>query len=113
MSNAVDKSGALHESARHKHHYGISLQILKADTLLKRDLRGSAPKEKGLTDLTAHKIPADKFCLPPMIDAFGGMVVSWLIGTRPNAELTKTILDAAHGAFGTVAATIVGQAGYR
>ena len=30
-----------------------------------------------------------------MIDRFGGMVVSWSIGTRPDAELVNTMLDAA------------------
>jgi transposase InsO family protein len=30
-----------------------------------------------------------------MIDCFDGMVVSWSIGTRPNAELVNTMLDAA------------------
>ncbi len=31
----------------------------------------------------------------PMIDCFDGMVVSWSIGTRPNAELANTMRDAA------------------
>ena len=30
-----------------------------------------------------------------MIDCFDGVVVSWSIGTRPNAELVNTMLDAA------------------
>jgi transposase InsO family protein len=30
-----------------------------------------------------------------VIDCFDGMVVSWSIGTRPNAELVNTMLDAA------------------
>jgi transposase InsO family protein len=30
-----------------------------------------------------------------MIDCFDGMVVSWSIGTRPDAELVNTVLDAA------------------
>lgn len=30
-----------------------------------------------------------------MIDCFDGMVVSWSIGTRPNATLVNTMLDAA------------------
>ena len=30
-----------------------------------------------------------------MIDCFDGLVVSWSIGTRPNAELVNTMLDAA------------------
>ena len=30
-----------------------------------------------------------------MIDCFDGLVVSWTIGTRPDAELVNTMLDAA------------------
>ena len=30
-----------------------------------------------------------------MIDCFDGMVISWAIGTNPDAELTNTMLDAA------------------
>lgn len=33
--------------------------------------------------------------LSPMIDCFDGMVVSWSIGTSPDAELVNTMLDAA------------------
>ena len=33
--------------------------------------------------------------LSPMIDCFDGLVVSWSIGTRPDAELVNTMLDAA------------------
>jgi transposase InsO family protein len=37
-----------------------------------------------------------------MIDCFDGIVVSWSIGTRPDAELVNTMLDAA---IATVTAT--------
>ena len=33
--------------------------------------------------------------LLPMIDCFDGLVVSWSMGTRPDAELVNTMLDAA------------------
>jgi putative transposase len=33
--------------------------------------------------------------LSPMIDCFDGLVVSWSISTRPDAELVNTMLDAA------------------
>ena len=65
------------------------------DNLLNRDFRASAPNEKWLTDITEFQIPAGKVYLSPMIDCFDGMVVSWSIGTRPNAELVNTMLDAA------------------
>lgn len=65
------------------------------DNLLNRDFNASAPNEKWLTDITEFQIPAGKVYLSPMIDCFDGMVVSWSIGTRPNAELVNTMLDAA------------------
>jgi transposase InsO family protein/transposase-like protein len=65
------------------------------DNLLNRDFSAGAPNEKWLTDITEFQIPAGKVYLSPMIDCFDGMVVSWSIGTRPNADLVNTMLDAA------------------
>ena len=65
------------------------------ENVLNRDFSASAPNEKWLTDITEFQIPAGKVYLSPMIDCFDGMVVSWSIGTRPNAELVNTMLDAA------------------
>lgn len=65
------------------------------DNLLNRDFSANAPNEKWLTDITEFQIPAGKVYLSPMIDCFDGMVVSWSIGTRPDAELVNTMLDAA------------------
>lgn len=65
------------------------------DNLLNRDFSAVAPNEKWLTDITEFQIPAGKVYLSPMIDCFDGMVVSWSIGTRPNAALVNRMLDAA------------------
>ena len=65
------------------------------ENLLNRDFSAGAPNEKWLTDITEFQIPAGKVYLSPMIDCFDGMVVSWSIGTRPNADLVNTMLDAA------------------
>jgi len=65
------------------------------DNLLNRDFSASAPNEKWLTDITEFQIPGGKVYLSPMIDCFDGMIVSWSIGTRPDAELVNTMLDAA------------------
>ena len=65
------------------------------DNLLNRDFSAKAPNEKWLTDITEFHIPAGKVYLSPVIDCYDGMVVSWSIGTRPNAELVNTMLDAA------------------
>jgi transposase InsO family protein len=65
------------------------------DNLLNRDFSANAPNEKWVTDITEFQIPAGKVYLSPMIDCFDGMAVSWSIGTRPDAELVNTMLDAA------------------
>lgn len=65
------------------------------DNLLNRDFSANAPNKKWLTDITEFQIPAGKVYLSPMIDCFDGMVVSWSISTRPDADLVNTMLDAA------------------
>jgi len=65
------------------------------ENLVNRDFRAAAPNEKWLTDITEFQIPAGKVYLSPVIDCFDGLVVSWTIGTRPDAELVNTMLDAA------------------
>ncbi|VVD60490.1 integrase [Pandoraea eparura] len=65
------------------------------DNIINRDFHATAPNEKWLTDISEFQIPAGKVYLSPMIDCFDGMVVSWSIGTSPDAELVNTMLDAA------------------
>ena len=65
------------------------------ENLINRDFQATAPNEKWLTDISEFHIPAGKVYLSPMIDCFDGMVVSWTIGTSPDAELVNTMLDAA------------------
>ena len=65
------------------------------DNLINRDFQAATPNEKWLTDITEFQIPAGKVYLSPMIDCFDGLVISWSIGTRPDAELVNTMLDAA------------------
>ncbi|AKM33313.1 integrase (plasmid) [Pandoraea faecigallinarum] len=65
------------------------------ENLINRDFRAAAPNKKWLTDITEFQIPAGKVYLSPVIDCFDGLVVSWSIGTRPDAELVNTMLDAA------------------
>ncbi len=54
-----------------------------------------APDKKWLTDITEFRIPAGKVYLSPIVDCFDGMVISWSIGTQPDAGLVNTMLDAA------------------
>ncbi|WP_374627351.1 IS3 family transposase [Pandoraea sp.] len=65
------------------------------NNILNRDFHATAPNEKWLTDIPEFQIPAGKVYPSPMIDCFDGMVVSWTIGTSPDAELVNTMLDAA------------------
>lgn len=63
------------------------------DNIINRDFHSEKPNEKLLTDITEFSIPAGKVYLSPMIDCFDGLVVSWSIGTSPNAELVNSMLD--------------------
>lgn len=65
------------------------------ENLINRDFHATAPNQKWLTDISEFHIPAGKVYLSPMIDCFDGMVVSWSIGTSPDAELVNSMLDAA------------------
>lgn len=65
------------------------------ENLINRDFLAAAPNVKWLTDITEFQLPAGKVYLSPMIDCFDGLVVSWSIGTRPDAELVNSMLDAA------------------
>ena len=65
------------------------------ENLINRDFQAAAPNEKWLTDITEFQIPAGKVYLSPIIDCFDGLVISWSIGTQPNAGLVNKMLDAA------------------
>ncbi len=67
------------------------------ENLLERNFRADAPNEKWLTDITEFHIPAGKAYLSPVIDCFDGMLVSWTVSTRPDAEMVNTMLDIATG----------------
>jgi transposase InsO family protein/transposase-like protein len=71
------------------------------ENLINRNFQAAAPNEKWLTDITEFQIPAGKVYLSPIIDCFDGLVISWSIGTRPDAELVNTMLDAAIEAMGS------------
>ena len=49
-------------------------------------MSANAPSEKWLTDVAELQVPAGKVYRSPLIDCLDGMVVSWSIGTRPDAE---------------------------
>jgi len=81
---------------RRRHYSSYAGEITPAvENVIRRDFHADAPNEKWLTDITEFQIPAGKVYLSPIIDCFDGMVVSWTIGTSPNAELVNTMLDMA------------------
>lgn len=65
------------------------------ENVINRNFQAAAPNVKWQTDITEFQLPASKVYLSPMIDCFDGLVVSWSIGTRPDAELVNSMLDAA------------------
>ena len=65
------------------------------ENIINRDFHASAPNKKWLTDITEFHLPAGKVYLSPIVHCFDGLVVSWSIGTSPDAELVNTMLDAA------------------
>jgi len=71
-----------------------------APNVIERDFHADAPNEKWLTDLTEFPIPAGKVYLSPMLDCFDGMVVSWSIGTSPDAGMVNSMLDNAISVLG-------------
>ena len=84
---------------RHKRKYSsYQGEITPApENLLKRDFHADKPNNKWLTDITEFHIPAGKAYLSPVVDCFDGMIVSWTVSTRPDAEMVNTMLDLATG----------------
>ncbi|HZK02564.1 MAG TPA: IS3 family transposase, partial [Anaerovoracaceae bacterium] len=66
-----------------------------ADNLIKRNFHADAPNVKWLTDITEFALPGGKVYLSPVVDCFDGLVVSWSIGTSPDAKLVNSMLDRA------------------
>jgi putative transposase len=86
--------GCCHEKKR-KYNAYQGENAPAADNLIKRDFHAEAPNVKWITDITEFSIPAGKVYLSPIVDCFDGLVVSWSIGTSPNAELANSTLDRA------------------
>lgn len=61
---------------------------------MNRNFKATKPNEKWLTDITKFKILAGKIYLSPLVDCYDGAIISWTIGTKPDAELVNTMLDA-------------------
>ncbi|EOK69488.1 hypothetical protein SGY_01630 [Enterococcus faecium EnGen0145] len=81
--------------SRRKKYSSYAGEITPAQpNLLNRNFKAKMPNEKWLTDITEFRIPAGKVYLSPLVDCYDGAVISWTIGTKPDAELVNTMLDA-------------------
>ena len=67
------------------------------ENLVNRDFRADAPNELWLTDITEFGLADGKVYLSPILDCFDGGLPAWSIGTRPDAELANSSLEAACG----------------
>ncbi len=65
------------------------------DNVINRQVSADMPNQKWLTDMTEFRISAGKVYLSLIVDCFDGMVVSWAIGSSPNAELVNSMLTKA------------------
>ena len=65
------------------------------DNIIARDFHADRPNIKWLTDLTEFHIQAGVVYLSPIRDCYDGLIVSWTIGTSPDAELVNVMLDGA------------------
>lgn len=80
--------------SRRKKYSSYAGEITPAQpNLLNRNFKAKKPNEKWLTDITEFKIPAGKIYLSPLVDYYDGAIISWTIGTKPDAELVNNMLD--------------------
>lgn len=61
------------------------------------DFSAERPNEVWVSDVTEFRLPDDvrKVYLSPVVDLFDGKPVGWAVGTRPDARLTESSLEAA------------------
>jgi transposase InsO family protein/transposase-like protein len=96
LRRLMKQEGLAFSTARRRRYGSYLGEISPApENLINRDFRAAAPNEKWLTDITEFQISAGKVYLSPIIDCFDGLVISWSIGMRPDAEFVNTMLDAA------------------
>ena len=96
MRRLMRQEGLAAATTRQRRYGSYRGEISPApENIINRDFYATARNQKWLTDLTEFQIPAGKVYLSPVIDCFDGLVVSWSIGTRPDADLVNTMLDSA------------------
>ena len=65
------------------------------ENLLNRDFKTERPNEKWVTDITEFKFGEQKLYLSPIIDLFGGEVISYEISRRPVFKQVTNMLGKA------------------
>ena len=94
----MGESGLVAQPKRKRKYSSYQGEITPApENLLNRDFHTDAPNKKWLTDITEFHIPAGKVYLSPIVDCFDGLLVSWTVSTRPDADMVNTMLDLATG----------------
>ena len=92
----MDEEGLVACKRKQRRYNSYEGEITPAvENVINRDFHADKPNKKWLTDITEFQLPAGKAYLSPIIDCFDGMVVSWTIGTSPDANLVNTMLDTA------------------
>jgi transposase InsO family protein len=97
MTRRLMKPEALVVPKPKRRHYSSYLGEINPapKNIINREFQAAAPNEKRLTDITEVHIRAGKVYLSPIIACFDGLVISWSIGTKPDADLVNTMLSAA------------------
>ena len=66
-----------------------------AKNLLHRDFKAEKPNEKWVTDITEFKVGEQKLYLSPIVDLFGGEVISFELSRRPVFKQVEDMLKRA------------------
>ncbi|MDP9859149.1 transposase InsO family protein [Olsenella profusa DSM 13989] len=82
-------------SAGHSSYQGEASEApdnLLRDGRGRRHLRAGRPNGPWIADVTELRIPAGKAYPSPIIDCFGGMLMSWAMSASPDAGMANTSL---------------------
>lgn len=92
----MKEEGLAVSSVKHKKYNSYRGEISKeVENIIDRKFHSETPNTKWLTHITEFALPAGNVYLSPIVDCFDGFIVSWTVGTHPNAELVNTMLDTA------------------
>lgn len=94
---AMRKGNLLHKSRRSPH--GLTKADKKAqrpDNVLKRNFTATRPNEKWLTDITEVPCSDGKLYVAPVLDCFGGEIVSIAMENHMKKELCIQAIDDAY-----------------